>query len=262
VKNNAINITEIGADPAVRINPAVYPVPGAVRVDNNNSIGLTYFETENTYIPYKELHGYPIEKEGSVIMDHRKSLEEQTAAWSTYNLSIDQAAAKKYVVEATGAANASGYKAVLAKDIATLKKKYDDDKVPVGNNRILILSSMAVNDLLNEDKAFTTQYNNHKDGLIVPNFYGFKIYEDRYTPWYTAAGVKLAWGAVPSGTNRPASVSLYLPRTWKAKGDLIMSSVDVRSNPSYRRSEIGFNHWYGCGFKKMEYAGVIVQPQV
>lgn len=238
VNNNIINITEVGADPRVLINNNTYPIPFSQRKDDNIPVGLNKYDTENTEITRDELYALPYDKEGSVIRDHREVLEERTSEHGLHSLAPVENHAEAPVLVTTGPVR-NGRKMLIYADLVTLKEKWDKLKIPK-KDRLLVLCTEHVADLLLEDKELKNQYQNHKEGAIATNYCGFELYEDVYNPVYDTDNKKKAFDAAPEGTDRNASVAFYVKRTFKAKGTLEMFKSDAKNDPENRRTLVGF----------------------
>jgi hypothetical protein len=261
VNNDVINLADIGADPTVLIDNEVYPIASATREDTPIALALRKFETTNTIITDDEIYGLPYDKEGSVITQHREVLEESTAAYGLFALAPAQNSATTPVILTTGGDNGSGRKRLLVKDIATLKLKLDNLKVPK-QGRVLVLCSDHVNDLLlDSDNSFRDRFINTESG-VIKNFFGFDIYEDVYTPVYSDTNVKKAWGAAPAATDRNASVCFYAPRAFKATGSIKMYYARSEDDPDNRQSKVGFRLHHIVLPKKNEGFGAIVSDAV
>lgn len=131
-------------------------------------------------------------------------------------------------------------------DLLTLKRKFDGMGVPA-KDRVLVLCSDHVNDLLETEQKFKEHYNiNQSDGKIC-RMYGFDIYEYDGTPYYTmSSGKKLAWGAVPAATDARASVAFYAGRMMKAYGSTQFYHSEASKDPLYHRNLVNFRQWGIC----------------
>ena len=238
VGNNAINLVEIGADPAVLINNTIYPIASAQRVDDTLILALNKYDTENTIVTHDELYAIPYDKEGSVVRQHRDVLMERTGEHGLYLLAPGTDSVNTPVLNTSGANDGTGRLRLLSADLIKLKSRLDNLKVPK-QGRILVLCSEHVSDLLLEDQSFQLRYNNTQEGTILGRFYGFDVYEDVYHPVYNA-GVKKAFGAAPAGGDRNASTVFYAPRAFQASGSVEMFSQDKFENTTHRQGEVGF----------------------
>lgn len=257
VNNNIINLQEIGVDPAVLIDNTSYPIATAGRTDNSLPIALNLYETENTKIGYQELTALPYDKEGSVIRQHRETLEEVTAVHGLYNIAPASHTTATPIVSTTGGDNGNTRKRLLSSNIIALKKRFDDYGVPK-KGRILVLCSDHISDLLIEDLSFRTRYTNWTEGETPLKLYGFEIFEDHATPVYNDSNVKKAWGAAAAGTDRNASIAFHVSRTVRAKGDVKMFYSAASTDPANRQSVVGFSIYNLILPKKAEAIGAIV----
>jgi hypothetical protein len=254
VNNNAIHLADIGADPEVLVNNTTYPIPVSAREDEDIVLALDKFETENTSISDDELYGLPYDKQGSVINQHRETLEEKTAEKALHSLAPAADSATTPVVSSTGDSNGEtqARKRLVIADIVKLKKKMDDLKIPK-KGRELVLCNAHVQDLLLVDEKFAKQYQDIPEGKVL-KLYGFNISESTYNPVYYDNGgtlTKRAWGAaaVPAD-DLDASVAYYNGRAVQARGDVTMYLSEAKDNPEYRRSVVGFRLWHICIPKK------------
>ena len=130
-------------------------------------------------------------------------------------------------------------------DIITLKKHFDQMKTPK-TDRILVLSSEHVNDLLATDQKFREAYNiNQTEGKIA-RLYGFDIYEYDGVPSYTSAGNKKQWGANAAAGDKQASVAFYAGGMMKANGSVQFYYSEAQKDPLYHRSLVNFRKWGIC----------------
>jgi len=267
VNFNAIHLADIGADPAVLVNNTTYPIAVNTRTDADVTISLDKFDTENTAVTRDELHGLPYDKGASVIDQHKNVLEEKTADKAAHSLCPATAVADTTaLIMTTGASNGATNprKVMTFAEIIAAKKFMDDLKVPK-KDRILVLCSDHVNDLLNADEKFRDQYKNMVTGQIL-SAYGFDIYEYGEIPKYKVVATvltKKAWAAAADAANdQAASFFFYAPRVFQAKGTADMFYQDATTNPEYRRSVVGFQMYHICMPKKTIGFGAIVSTIV
>ena len=265
VNNDVINLTAIGDDPNVLINNTSYPIAVNSRTDTPDTLALNKYDTENTSIKDDELYALPYDKEGSVIRQHRETLEEKILEHSLYLLAPDDDTTNMPIVQTTGADNGASRKSITIADIILAKKKMDDLKMPK-MNRILVLCSDHIQELLLADEAtntnvFTTNYHRIQDGKIV-NMYGFQVYENIYNPRYDASFDKVAFGAASAGTDRNASVFFYAGVAYKAQGSVTMYHREAAIDPENRQTVVGFNKYHICGKKQQIGFGAIAAANV
>jgi hypothetical protein len=244
VENDAINLTKIGADPNVLINNTTYPIPVSGRTDTPIVITLDKFDTENTAITKDELYALPYDKTGSVLSRHRIRLEEDTAKYGMFNVAVNGDSPTTPVIPTTGSTSdiVTGRKDFSPKDLRKLKHRLDLLDVPMAG-RILVLHPDHSAALLDLDNSFKDKYTNTKTGEVI-NHFGFKLYEDSYSPYRSNSNAKLAWGAVPSATDRASSTFFYAPRAVKARGTLQFFYRLAENDPENRRTVAGYRLYH------------------
>jgi hypothetical protein len=239
VGNNVINITEIGADPTVLINNTTYPISVAQRTDDNIAVALNKYDTTNTKITDDELYALPYDKVGSVVRQHRDTLEEQIMAHALHSLCVSGNTGNTPVLETTGADDGTGRRRLVPADIIKLQLALDNLKVPQQGRR-LVLAPVHCADLLLADLSFALPYHNAKEGLILPNYYGFETFKYVNAPVFNAGGAKKAFGAAGAAGDRQATVAFIPGRSFVAQGDLKFYYRDAATNPEYRESVAGY----------------------
>ena len=215
VKNDVIHFVEIGGDPKVLVNNTTYPINIVALEDADKPVSLDKFSTEATPVTDDELHAISYDKMASVQERHRDVLVEKFGERGAHAIAPNENADGAPVLRTTGVAY-GGRKRMVPDDLIALKTAFDKMGTPK-KNRILVLCSDHVNDLLVVDKHFKDHYNiNDTEGKIC-RLYGFDIYEYDGTPYYNpTTGKKLAWGAVPAATDMQSSFAFYAGRMMKA----------------------------------------------
>lgn len=243
------------AAPTVLINNAVYPIQSSNREDETVNVSLNKYDTENRTVSDDELNAIAYDKEGDVNLELKEELESQTTYHALHSISPASNSASTPVLETTGEVDGTRRR-LSKKDLIIFKGKLDKLSVPL-EGRILVLSTVHANDLLLEDSVFEKGYQNRVDGAISLNYYGFKIYENVYTPTYHATTkTKLAFGSVTAG--RTSSIVFHKKSTVKAKGTIKRYAVEAANNPTFRRSEVGYRMYFGCFAIQDEGQGAII----
>jgi hypothetical protein len=257
-ENDVIHFVDIGVDPTVIINNSTYPIDIENLTDVDKTISLDKYQTKATRITDDELYAISYDKMASVIERHKESILEKKYAKALHALAPAADTANTPVLLTTGAASADGtHKIITRADIIALKKKFDDQKIPVAG-RVLVLCMEHINDLLLSEQKFVEQYYNYASGKIA-NLYGFEIYEYADSPYYTVSTkAKLAFGAVPAGTDKQASVAFYAPRMMKATGSTDAYLSEAKNNPTTQENLANFRHYFICLPLKNEAIGAIV----
>ena len=245
VENDVIHFTEMGGDPNVLVNNTSYPLGITALPDADKPISLDKFDTEATPVTDDELHALSYDKMRSVQERHRDALREKIAEKAIHAIAPDVNGEGVPVIKTTGASDGTRKK-MTYNDILALKRQFDNMRVPQ-KDRILVLCSDHVNDLLETEQKFKDHYNiNQTEGKIC-RMYGFEIYEYDGTPYYTMnTGKKKAWGATSDAGDARASVAFYAGRVMKAYGSTSFYHSDAKNDPLYHRSLVNFRQWGIC----------------
>ena len=247
VENDVIHFTEIGGDPKVLVNNTTYPLNITKLEDADKPVSLDKFDTEATPVTDDELHAVSYDKMASVQERHREAIKESVRQKAIHAIAPDaHAAGKTIVVRTTGEKDtASLRKRLTVADLIGLKAAFDAMGTPA-TDRVLVLCSDHVNDLLHTDQKFREAYNiNQTEGKIA-RLYGFDIYEYNGTPYYTSAGNKKAFGSSVGNTDRQASVAFHVPSMMKANGSVQMYYSEAKNDPLYHRNLVNFRKWGIC----------------
>lgn len=245
VENDVIHFIEMGGDPNVLVNNTSYPLAITALTDADKPISLDKFDTEATPVTDDELHASSYDKMASVQERHRDALREKIAQKAIHAIAPDENKAGAPVIKTTGESDGTRLKMTF-KEILTLKREFDKMGIPA-QDRILVLCSDHVNDLLETEQKFKEQYNiNQTEGKIC-RLYGFDIYEYDGTPYYTmSTGKKKAWGATVAAGDARASVAFYAGRVMKAYGSTKFYHSESKNDPLYHRSLVNFTQWGIC----------------
>ena len=245
VGNDAIKIPKRKGDsaPTVLINNAVYPIVSSGRNDEKVVVSLNKYSTENKEVTADELYAVAYDKEGDINLEMKEELEMKSTDHALHSISPASDSSDTPVLETTGATDGTR-KRLCKADVIRLKGALDSKSIPK-QGRVLVLNSTHANDLLLEDSAFEKGYHNRVDGAISINYYGFKIYEEVYTPTYHATTkVKLAFDSVTAG--RTSSIVFHKQSVVKAKGSVTRYARDKKDDPENRKSVVGYDLYFGC----------------
>jgi hypothetical protein len=245
VGNNVIHLNMVGADPEVLINNTVYPIATSQREDEGVVVALNKYDTTNTAITVDELYATPYDKPGSVLAQHKATLDEKMGAHWLYTIAPPEATATMPILVTTGDNDGTGRKRLIPADLIRLKKAFDDAKISAAG-RILVLSNEHIMDLLLTTlSSFIAQaFQNIGTGALAPMLYGFELHQDLYAPIYNGTTkVRKPYGAVSADTDRAASIAFSTPDCFRALGTAQMFYKDASIDPENRRSTAGFQVW-------------------
>lgn len=236
---NVIHLSDVAGDPKVLIDNTSYPLEIQTLEDGDVAIKLSKFETVPTAITDDELHAIAYDKMGLVKTRHGDKLSESQLDKAIHAFAPESDSKETPVLVTTGATDEDGRKKLTRKDVLSLRRKLDTQKVPKKNRR-LVLCSDHINDLLEEDQKFKDQYHDYTNGVIA-KMYGFEIYEASNCPLFDCTTKKKkSFGAKATANDFEASVFFYLPRMFKCKGETKMYYSEASKDPLYKRNLISF----------------------
>lgn len=256
-ENDVIHLVAIGADPKVLINNTTYPIATTKLEDGDVAISLDKYQTEATPVTDDEIHAITYDKMASVIERHRDAVNETKYAKAIHALAPSKHQDKKTpILLTTGANSADGTrKMITRKDIISMKKQFDEMRVPT-RGRILVLCNDHVADLLENDQKFADQYYNYTSGKIS-NLMGFEIYEYTENPYFSVSTkTKVPYGAVPGAGDRRASIAYYAPRMFKATGTT--TTYPTEAEATMQQNLYNVRHYFITLPKTEEAIGAIV----
>lgn len=248
VNNDVIHFTELGGDPEVLVNNNTYPLEVESLQDADKPVSLDKYDTKPTSVTDDELHAVSYDRMASVLERHREALKAKVVEKALHAIAPQGSGEGETIVLRTSGEVVAAEKRrkMVPADIIALKRQFDAHKMPAAD-RVLVLSSEHVNDLLETDQKFKEAYNiNQTEGKIA-RLYGFDIYEMVSTPQYTAAGAKRAFEAKSTDENaRQCSVAFYVPGMMRANGSVQFYHQEAVNDPLYHRNLVNFRKWGIC----------------
>jgi len=262
VGNNVIHLVEAGIEPDVLLNNTTYPIPLQQLDDTDISISLDKFQTKVTPITDDELYAISYDKIKTVKTKHGNAITRKKLNKAIHAFAPQSNTVKTPVIFTSGSDmdEATGRVRLTTKDIVEMKKRFDILEIPAEGRR-LVLCPDHVNDLLLNDQKFKDQYYNYTTGQIA-KLYGFEIYEYTSCPTFTVAGVKKSLGAIAGEGEFQASVAMYIPYMFKAKGGTKVYWAPAENDPEYQRNKINFRHMFIALPKIQKAIGAIASKYV
>lgn len=254
-ENEVIHLVDVGGDPDVLVNNTTYPIPIQDLDEADIAIGLDKFQTKPTRVTDDQLYAISYDKFSADVERHGNAIMTVKYKKAAHALAPYSHTDKTPVIPTSGEADAAGRKKMTVKDIIALKRSFDNLEVPE-DGRVLVLCPDHVNDLLEQDQTFKDKYYNYTTGKLL-NMFGFEVYTYVNCPYYTNAGVKVAYNATPGATDLKASFAFYRPRMFRAQGSTKMYYSEARLNPQTQESLVNFRHYYIVLPKKQEAIGAI-----
>lgn len=261
VSNDVIKIPKRGLAPRVLINNNIYPILTNPRNDGFITVSLNKYETENTEVTLNELRTLPYEKLSDVQLQHRETLEDDTARHALYSIAPDTETSSIPILVCTGPVNpVTGQKRLTTADLINLWGILGDLNVPLTGRKIKLTTQHA-QDLIYEDSLRSTAWGQQwLKGQIPASHMGFDLWVNAYHPNYVKVSniwTKTAHDSIVDGMVA-SSVVYFLPSVVKAPGTVMRHAVEASMNTATRKNEIGFTMWHVCVGIKDEGFGAIV----
>jgi hypothetical protein len=256
VENNTINFTNMGADPVVLKNNAVWPIVAVQRTDTNGTVVLDTYDTTTTRVRNVEEIEASINKLESVIKQHRMKLQMDIQSEALWNYSptgptsatapvVDTTGATRSITIRGGTLSSVGARCTL-ENLSTLQEQMDNQDFPEAG-RTLVLCPTHRKDLMDQDATLFKQFSNLKAGQFL-DIFGFKVTSFTRNPVYhKTTKVKAAYGAAFDATNDvPASIAFIKQEVMKCMGTVEVFHKEKGINPEQRADEIGFQMRAKC----------------
>lgn len=246
--NDVIHFAELGGDPKVLIDNNTYPLGIQTLEDADRGVSLATFETEATAVTDKELATLSYDKLGTVQERHKLAIEGSIRDKAIHSIAPQSHKEKDSPVFLTsgGTAEEGGRKKLTIADLLQMKKWCDNNHIPKGQ-RVLVLCSDHVQDLLSISENFVRQYNMDNVNGSIARLYGFDIYEWIEMPYYDiTAKTKLAYGAIPQTKHKQASVLFHDKSMMRASGSLKIYLSTAATDPLHHRNLYNLGHRSIC----------------
>lgn len=246
-ESNVIHVPTSEFAPDILINNSTYPIALQAYTDDQVLIQLDKYQTKVVTLTDDQVLGASYDRIDNAT---RKTVQKLTA--EKYGKAIHAIAptstdANTPVITATGGATAEaapgGRLRLVYEDIVSLKEAFDAVDAPVEGRR-LVLNSNHYNDLLRDRKNFGDQLVNYKTGDVAPTIAGFEIYQYANMPYFTSANVKKAYGSVPGGTDKKASIAFIKDNIAKKTGNTKQYFTAAVDNPTTQTNQLAYRHYF------------------
>lgn len=248
---NTIHVPLETFTPAVLINNTTYPIAVKDHSDGSKTVNLDKFQTEATKISEDAALGASYNKIDTTAGAHVKAINRTKYKKAIHALAPQTDTATTPVVIVAADATAEQ----IYDKIVELKGKFDDMEVPEEGRRLVLCPDHA-NKLLTSKEYAGALLADKNSGKISGILAGFKVYSYVGNPTYTAAGVKLAFGAVAGPTDRKGSIAFYEDNVGKKTG--ILKQYYDKPNTTNQAHLLNYRHYFIVLPIKQEAIGAIV----
>lgn len=259
-ESNIIHIPITTFRPGVLINNTTYPLALVAYDDTSMTIQLDKYQTNPTSLTDDQANGASYAQIDSVTKSHRDDITEGKFAKAIHSLAPQTTVAgSTFVIQCTGdEVTAGGRRKMLWKDLVTARRSMDAAKCKKKGRR-LVLCSDHENDLLEDNSnKYADKLADYLSGNIKGMLAGFEMYQNIDNPMYTAAGAKLAWGAVPGATDRNATVIFHPENIVKKTGFTKQYFSGSAGAPRTQQNEYALRHYFIAVPVMAKYAGAII----
>lgn len=258
-ETNVIHIPTSDFEPDVLINNTTYPIALQAYTDSEVTISLDKYQTKVTTLSDDQIIGASYPRIDNATRSHSNSILKSKYGKAIHAIAPAGNGANTPVIATTGAIEggaAFGRKLFTYKDLVAMKKKFDILQVPMVGRRI-VLCTDHWNDLLLDRERFGDNFSNYRTGAAAPMVAGFEIYQYVANPYYNSSLAKLAYGAVPTGTDFQASVAFYVPNIAKKTGMTKQYFAESARDPENQTNKLNYRHYFICVPKRAKYIGAI-----
>ncbi len=259
-ESNIIHIPITTFRPGVLINNTAYPIALVAYDDTSMTVQLDKYQTKVTTLTDDQINGSSYRQIDSVTKSHRDDITESKYAKAIHSIAPQETVAgSTFVIQATGdEVTPGGRRKLLWKDLVTARREMDKAKCKKKGRR-LVLSSDHENDLLEDNSnKYADKLADYLSGQIKGMLAGFEMHQNIENPYYTAAGVKKAFGSVPGATDRVASVIFHPENIAKKTGMTKQYMSDAASDPEGQANKNALRHYFIAVPVMQKYAGAII----
>lgn len=257
---NIIHIPRTNFNPDVLINNTTYPIALQSYTDDNVTVQLDKYQTKVTTLSDDQIIGAAYDRIDIVTGSHTYAINVRKYQKAIHAIAPQShVAGATPVIIATGAARVPGGPPTLTyEDLVRLKDELDAIPGISATDRRLVLCTRHWNDLLVDRKNFGDKLVNYNTGQPAPNIAGFELYQYEGNPYYTDAGVKKAFGSVPGGTDRQASVVFWKNGIAKKTGMTKQYFNEAKNDPETQTNKLNYRHYFIAVPFEAKFVGAIV----
>lgn len=218
-------------------NNTTYPIEVQNHEDGSKTINLDKIQTKATKISEDQALGASYDKIDSATRGHVKSINRDKFKKAIHALVPGADSAKTPLIALPANYTAEDvYNAIVA-----LKGKFDDMEVPEEGRR-LVLATDHANKLLTSKEYAAALFADKNSGKVSGILAGFKVYSYVGNPYFTTAGVKVAFKAIPGATDKKATVAFYEDNVGKKTG--ILKQYYDKPTTTQQAHFVNYRHYF------------------
>lgn len=239
-EKNIIHIPTTQFAPEVLINNNTYPLAVQEYNDDEVVISLDKYQTKPTKLTDDQIQGASYQRIDAVTKSQVNSINAKKYKKALHAIAPTQndPAKGNIVLEIADPSAGCTYE-----DLVNLKDKCDEAGWPEEGRR-LVLCNKHWNALLLDRKNFGDQLVNYKKGEVSPVIAGFEIKKYVASPHYGSNKEKKAFGEVPAGGDKPASVAFVVENIAKKTGVTKQYFSEAGKDPENQANLLGYRHYF------------------
>lgn len=246
-ESNVIHVPTSEFAPDILINNTTYPIALQAYTDDQVLIQLDKYQTKVVTLSDDQVLGASYDRIDNATRKTVQKLTAEKYGKAVHAIAPTSTATATPVITATGGATAEatvgGRLRLVYEDVVSLKEAFDLAGAPVDGRR-LVLNTEHYNDLLRDRKNFGDQLVNYKTGDVAPTIAGFEIFQYVNMPYFTSANVKKAYGSVPGGTDKKASIAFVKDNIAKKTGNTKQYFTAAADNPTTQTNQLAYRHYF------------------
>lgn len=237
-EKNLIHIPTSQFNPEVLINNTSYPLAVQEYDDDEVVINLDKYQTKPTKLTDDQIIGASYDRIDAVTKSQVNSINARKFKKALHAIAPQQNDEAKANIVLDLAGDKCTYE-----DLVALKDKCDEAGWPEEGRR-LVLCNKHWNALLLDRKNFGDQLVNYKKGEVSPVIAGFEIKKYVASPHYGSNKEKKAFGEVPAGGDKPASVAFVVENIAKKTGITKQYFSEAGKDPENQANLLGYRHYF------------------
>lgn len=263
-EQNVIHLPVSEFEVDVLINNTAYPLALQAYTDTTATIQLDKYQTKVITLGDDQVIGAAYPRIDAATRTLTQGILKSKYGKAIHAIAPAAHSADTPIIATTGAivgGGATGRRRLIYDDLVRLKDLYDQLEVPMTDRR-LVLCSDHWNDLLLDRERFGDNFSNYRTGNMSPMVAGFEIQQYIANPYFTAAGAKKAYGAVPVAGEFQASVGFYKPIIAKKTGFTKQYFAGSTNDPENQTNKYAIRHYFIAVPKRQKYIGGIYSAYV
>lgn len=278
VTKKTVHVPQAGSKPTVQVNPTTWPLTIGTRTDTDLTYDLDNYVIPPTLVGVDETQWLSYDKRMSVVGDQISTLSETIGNYVAYQWALNASVANSRVILTTGTANTGSLgpgctgtrKEIILKDITRLANLLDNDNMPAGDERYLLMPNNMFWELFGISEVVRASYNGFQAqpsvvaSGVVAEFMGFKILKRTGVNMYTSSQIIRAVGATGAATDEQGCLAWTKSAVARALGAIEAyadSGDNGKGKPEYQGSLVSANVFMGSAMLRADFKGVAALVQ-